>query len=112
MGLRKTVTMPFRRLGAIGYVIRNLRLTWGLIRDRRVGLLTKLSIPGVVLLYIISPAFLLNAIPIVGEIDDVAIAALAVSVFLHLVSRPLLQEHQARLDAAPAPVDADYRVVR
>ncbi len=112
MGLRKTVTAPARRLGAIGFVIRNLRLTWGLIRDRRVGLLTKLSIPGVLLLYVISPAVLLNAIPVVGEIDDVAIAAIAISLFLRLVPRPLVQEHQARLEGGPAPVDAEYRLIR
>jgi uncharacterized membrane protein YkvA (DUF1232 family) len=111
------------KTGLIAYLVRNLRLAWNLLLDGRVPLLLKLIIPGLMLLYILSP---IDIIPDwfigLGQLDDLAIMVLAVKLFIELSPREVVQEHLQRLagggsarpDGASSDgevVDGEYRVI-
>jgi uncharacterized membrane protein YkvA (DUF1232 family) len=111
------------RVGWIASLIRNLRLAWKLLWDSRVPLLTKLLIPGVMALYVLSPIDLIpDAIPGFGQLDDLAVFVLAVKLFIELSPRAIVQEHLRSLmggGSTPQPgaasegevVDGEYRVI-
>ena len=67
------------KAGVLTEILRNAQLAWHLLIDRRVGLLLKLIIPGLMLGYLIFPVDLLpDFIPVLGQLDDLAILALGI----------------------------------
>ncbi len=116
------------RMGIIGELVQNGRLAWRLFLDRRVPGLLKLVVPGLMGAYIVFPVDLLPDIfPIVGQLDDLAVFALAVRVFIELSPKEIVRELRMGLwppDVTPAPpspspdnkpediIDVDYRVVK
>jgi uncharacterized membrane protein YkvA (DUF1232 family) len=111
------------KTGLIAYLVRNLRLAWHLLLDARVPLLTKLIIPGLMALYILSP---IDIIPDwfvgLGQLDDLAVLVLGVKLFIELSPHDVVQEHLRRLtgqgSARPSGqepegevVDGEYRVI-
>ncbi len=112
---------PETRTGLIAYLVRNLQLAWRLLLDRRVPLLTKLIIPGVMAAYILSPIdFVPDWLLGLGQLDDLAVLVLAVKLFVDLAPDEIVREHLARLAGASRSgraaagdevVDAEYRVI-
>jgi len=111
------------RTGLIAYLVRRLRLVWQLLLDSRVPTLTKLIIPGLMALYILSP---IDIIPDwfvgLGQLDDLAVLVLAMKLFIQLSPHDIVQEHLRRLagggstprsGATPEGevVDGEYRVI-
>jgi len=89
--------MPTLRL------LRNLpnfaRLYWRLLCDRRVSLWPKALLP-LTFLYVLSPVDLIpDAIPLVGEVDDLVMVMLACRLFIYLCPREVVREHVCRIDA-------------
>ena len=81
-------------------IVRNAQLAWHLLTDRRVSLLPKLIIPGLMLGYLIFPVDLLpDFIPVLGQLDDLAILALGIKLFIELQS----QGHRARVSGRSQP---------
>lgn len=80
------------RLREFGSLWRQIPLTWRLMFDGRTPLRAKLLFVGVLLLIVSPINWLPNAIPVVGEIDDLALFLLAVQLFLHNVPDWLRQE--------------------
>jgi uncharacterized membrane protein YkvA (DUF1232 family) len=116
------VTSPKTKLGLLAELARNARLVWRLLRDSRVALATKLLVPGLTALYILSPVDLIpDVIPILGQLDDLAVLVVAVKLFIELCPTDIVRQHLAQLageNAAPPGdvpdgeiVDADYRVI-
>jgi uncharacterized membrane protein YkvA (DUF1232 family) len=111
------------KTGLIAYLVRNLRLAWNLLLDSRVPLLTKLIIPGLMILYILSPIDLIPDVFVgLGQLDDLAVLVLGVKLFIELSPHEVVQEHLRRLKGAgskrPAGaspegevVDGEYRVI-
>ena len=111
------------RTGLIAYLLRNLRLAWKLLMDSRVPLLTKLIIPGLMALYILSPVDLIPDVLLgFGQLDDLAVLVLAVKLFIELSPHDIVQEHLRSLTgggSTPSPgtpsegevVDGEYRVI-
>ncbi len=112
-----------QKTGLIAYLLRNLRLAWNLLLDNRVPLLTKLIIPGLVLLYVLSPIDIIpDFIPGLGQLDDLAVIVLAVKLFIELSPHEVVQEHLRRLTGAGSKsssssspdgdvVDGEFRVI-
>ncbi len=97
-------------------LVRSGRLAWRLLLDPRVATLAKIGIPVLAGLYVLSPVDLIpDVIPVVGQLDDLAVVALAIRLFIALAPPAVVAEHRANLaGAAPADqdaVDADYRVI-
>ncbi len=114
-------------------ILRNGQLAWRLMHDPRVATITKIMVPALVAAYIISPVDLIpDFIPVLGQLDDLAILALAVKLFISLAPPAVVAEHQAQMngpDSSNSPigspansstnsqgtgetVDATYRVVK
>ena len=70
-----------------------LRLIIKLMLDPRVSLRSKLVLPAAIA-YIISPIDLIrDFIPVLGYVDDVLVALLAIAVFLLMAPRKVVSEH-------------------
>jgi uncharacterized membrane protein YkvA (DUF1232 family) len=105
-------------------ILRNGQLAFKLMQDPRVATATKILIPVIVAAYVLSPIDLVpDFIPVLGQLDDLAIIALAVKLFISLAPPAVVAEYRAGQNGAPgstgAPgtpagetVDATYRVVK
>jgi uncharacterized membrane protein YkvA (DUF1232 family) len=79
-----------------------LALAWALLQDRRLPLVARAIIPGL-FLYIVLPIDLVpDFIPVLGQLDDVIIAVVAVGLLLRWTPRAILDDHLARLESQPA----------
>ena len=110
------------KAGVLTEIGRNAQLVWHLLTDRRVSLLTKLIIPGLMLGYLVFPADLLpDFIPVLGQLDDLAILALGIKLFIEVCPKDIVREYLGGASSASSPtepsgngdtIDADYRVVK
>ena len=83
--------------------LRNLpnfvRLYWRLLCDRRVSLWPK-ALLALSFLYVLSPVdFIPDAIPLVGEVDDLVVVMIACRLFIHLCPRDVVREHVCNISA-------------
>jgi uncharacterized membrane protein YkvA (DUF1232 family) len=79
-----------------------LRLAWRLVRDRRMPVLVKAIIPALVA-YLVMPLDIIpDFIPVIGQLDDLLLIALAVGVIFRFAPVALLDEHIRRLEAEAA----------
>lgn len=113
------------KAGVLTSLVANARLAWRLFRDARLPAATKLIIPGLAAAYLLMPADLLPDIfPVLGQLDDLAILALGIKLFIDAAPAWLVQEHRDGLagrtpSAQPRPgstqagktVDGEYRVI-
>lgn len=87
----------------LGFFSR-LRLGWRLLRDPRVPAWPKLVAPIVTLLYVVSPVDVLpDFIPVLGQLDDLGVVAIALAVISMLAqwSPPaIVEQHMASLGAS------------
>ena len=112
------------KAGVLTEILHNAQLAWHLLLDRRVGLLLKLIIPGLMLGYLIFPVDLLpDFIPALGQLDDLAILALGIKIFIELCPKGIVREYRGEWAGTPSAgpaeptdngdtIDADYRVVK
>ena len=73
-------------------------LAWRLVKDRRVPVLPKLILPATLIYYFSPINLLFEWIPLIGQIDDIGVALLALGAFLKLCPPHLVSEHAARLE--------------
>ncbi len=98
-----------RSLGTLDFgMIDRLRLGWRLLRDPRIPAWPKWIVPAGALIYALSPVDALpDFIPLLGQLDDLSIIAVAVAVVTMLVKwspQEIVEEHAAALgiyDALP-----------
>ena len=85
------------RFQVVRLLWRKGRLAWRLIRDARTPMLPKLIL-GAAILYVLSPLdFIPDLVPFLGQMDDLAVLALALDLFFKNVPDWLRLEHEARL---------------
>jgi uncharacterized membrane protein YkvA (DUF1232 family) len=87
----------FARAKFLRKLWRDGRLTWRLFRDRRTPLRSKLILIGTVLLVISPINWIPNLIPVLGQLEDVALLSMGMELFLRNVPDWLRAEHEARL---------------
>ena len=92
----RTVKILFR-LGALRALFRAAHLSWWLVRDPRTPLAHKLFLAAAVALIVSPINWLPSAIPILGQMEDLALLALALNLFLRCVPAGLRREHEAAL---------------
>lgn len=73
-----------------------VRLTIDLMRDDRVPRRIK-TIPVLVLAYLLSPIDLIPGIPVIGQLDDLAVLLLGMRAFISLTPDHIVAEHQPDL---------------
>jgi len=75
-----------------------IRLYWRLFRDSRVSLWPKAILVGA-LAYVVLPFDIIpDALPILGEIDDLVIVVTAARWFMHRCPPEVVQEHARAID--------------
>jgi uncharacterized membrane protein YkvA (DUF1232 family) len=79
------------------------RLFLRLLGDSRVSLFAKGLLLGSVI-YVFSPLdFLPDIMPLLGQVDDLALLAMGCRMFIQLAPRPVVEEHIARIDSQWKP---------
>jgi uncharacterized membrane protein YkvA (DUF1232 family) len=89
-------------------VPRHGKLAYCLLRDERVPAAPKAVLLGALLL-IVSPIDLPAWVPLMGELDMLALAVLAVSTFIEACPESIRREHEAALKAGESTFDHDFR---
>ncbi len=87
---------------AILGIVRHSRLVWRLMADGRVPRGLKLLIPASLLYLLLPIDFVPDFIPVLGQLDDIAVILLALRLFLALCPRILVEEHLRHLSSAEA----------
>jgi uncharacterized membrane protein YkvA (DUF1232 family) len=112
----------FGRLGLLLTLRRTVPLAWRLLKDGRVPFSSKLIVPGG-LLYTVFPLDLMpDFIPGFGQLDDITIIFLALTMFVRAAPKEIVQEHIERMAGRYRPperrdagsgkvVDGDYEVL-
>lgn len=76
-------------------LLLNGQVAWKLYTDPRVSMLLKIAVPVVALLYFVMPVDLLpDFIPVIGQLDEVAIALLLVRMFVALAPSDIVAEYR------------------
>ncbi len=99
MANRKDLMIPPQG-GVIRDFVLRVKLLVRLIRDRRVSFWLKL-IPLAGIVYLVSPIQLIPdlLLPVIGEVDDVAILYLTNALFVELAPKNVVREHVRALTA-------------
>ncbi len=88
------------------------RVVWGMMRDRRTPLYLKLLL-GAALAYLATPLDLVpDAIPLLGQADDLTILLLVLDLFLANAPREVRAEHWDRARTGRAQLDEDLARLR
>lgn len=79
---------------------RHVRTWWSLFADRRTPAMSKL-LPLAGVLYLLSPLDLIpDLLPLLGQLDDVGILLLFISLALKWIPKDLWQEHEKKIHTA------------
>ena len=89
-------------------VPRHGKLAYCLMRDDRVPAAPKAVLLGALAL-IVSPIDLPAWVPLMGELDMLALGVLAVSTFIEACPEDVRREHEAALKAGESVFDRDFR---
>jgi uncharacterized membrane protein YkvA (DUF1232 family) len=89
-------------------VPRHGKLAYCLLRDDRVPAAPKAVLLGALVL-IVSPIDLPAWVPLMGELDMLALGVLAVSTFIEACPEAVRREHEAALKAGESTFDHDFR---
>lgn len=96
--MKKLAKKRHESLDFLSDLIKKFRLAWLLIKDNRVPLTTKL-VPIIILLYVVSPIDILpDLLPILGQIDDLALIIVGLDIFINLSPRSLIQYYKDTID--------------
>ena len=101
-------------------VVRHLKLVWQLLTDKRVSPWAKAVIPALGLAYVLLPFDLItDFIPVLGQLDDLAVLLLGMQLFVELCPKGVVREHMqggSTVSESTSPeeeiVDASYRVIK
>ena len=94
-------------------MIDRLRLGWRLLRDSRVPAWPKLLAPAIMVIYVLSPVDVVpDFIPLLGQIDDASVIALAlaaISMLARWSPAEIVQQHAVTLGLWDAADEAARR---
>ncbi|HVO42693.1 MAG TPA: DUF1232 domain-containing protein [Aggregatilineales bacterium] len=95
-----------RRLPGVGFLlgfIEQMRLSWRLFRDPRVSLWAK-TIPVLTVVYLVSPVdWVVNLIPVLGQLEDIAVLGLGMMIFIKVSPPEVVNEHLLALRGQQNP---------
>ena len=105
-GMTQRVSSPWpplqlglRGLRFLRHLPHFVRLYWRLLRDRRVSVWPK-ALLVLSVLYVVSPVDLIpDAIPFVGELDDLVVVIAACRLFMYMCPPEVVREHVRQIDA-------------
>jgi uncharacterized membrane protein YkvA (DUF1232 family) len=115
---------PGEQAGLLADLFREGQLVLKLMGDPRVNTAAKVALPALAALYLLSPVdFVPDFVPVLGQMDDLAILLLAARLFVSLAPAQVVAEHRRNIRngsraGQPASstrtsetVDGDYRII-
>jgi uncharacterized membrane protein YkvA (DUF1232 family) len=113
--------------GALAEIFERGKLVWRLMQDQRVPTWVRIGIPAIVFLYFISPVDIIpDFILGLGQLDDLGVILLGMSLFIRLAPSNVVEEHKRALGIEPdvvqsgqptrrvhrdsAPIEGEYTV--
>jgi len=82
--------------GLLADLLANLQLAWNLMLDSRVSSVAKIGLPLIGLAYLIFPIDLLpDVVPVLGQLDEVALFLVLVKLFITLAPPEVVAEYKA-----------------
>ena len=85
-------------------ILDNAQLVWRLLQDDRVSTVLKVAIPLAVAVYFIMPFDLLpDFIPGLGQLDDIGVILLGMTLLINVAPRNVVNEHRLAMGLAPMP---------
>jgi uncharacterized membrane protein YkvA (DUF1232 family) len=95
--LRKLIPNVFRP-AFWGQITQEMLIVWRLLRDQRVSWGAKI-LPILGIIYLVVPVDLVPGfIPVLGQLDDLAILMLVSRAFVHLVPKDIVAEYERQRD--------------
>ena len=89
---------PWDMVRFVSHLPNFARLFLRLLADHRVGIMTKALLIGAAI-YAVSPLdFLPDMMPLLGQVDDLSLFAMACRAFIQLCPRPVIDEHVQAID--------------
>ncbi|HET8568084.1 MAG TPA: YkvA family protein [Candidatus Limnocylindria bacterium] len=88
------------------------RLVWGLARDPRVSIGGKAILAGVVGYLVLPIDVVPDFLPVVGQLDDLAVLLLGVDLFIRSAPDEVVKEHLARIDRGTDDLARDAEQVK
>ena len=95
--LRMRLLPPLQMGRLVAFLPQFVRVFWRLMKDTRVPMLAKM-VPALAFVLMLSPpAIELDFVPIVGELDWILVAIIALKVFIWLSPPDVVREHVSRI---------------
>ncbi len=112
---KPAISTSSKNLSILSEIIKQLRLVWLLFRDNRVPMWIKSILP-VSLLYLISPLdFLPDVILGLGQLDDLGVVLLGITLFVKLCPPDVVEYYRNQLEYGDLDrnkiIDTSYRTV-
>lgn len=112
---------PIELTGMVAEILRNAKLFWKLLRDKRIPPWLKL-IPLATVLYLFLPIDLFSDYLFgLGQLDDLAIILLGIKLFIKLCPKDVVQQHLREIGSVPGSynrvqeettyIDVPYRII-
>jgi uncharacterized membrane protein YkvA (DUF1232 family) len=107
MADQKKVGQVGEAAGILAEIIKNIKLIWRLLNDRRISPWLKMIIP-VTLLYLLFPVDIVpDFAPGLGQLDDIAVILLGLKFFVEMCPEEIVRQHLDELASVVSP----WRVV-
>ena len=107
MAKEKKVVQVGEAAGILAEIIKNIKLIWRLLNDRRVPPWLKMIVPAT-LLYLFFPVDIVpDIVPGLGQLDDIAVILLGLKLFVEMCPREIVRQHMDELASMASP----WRVV-
>jgi uncharacterized membrane protein YkvA (DUF1232 family) len=101
MSNRTNAPLPQNQSGVMGLLGKG-QLVWRLLQDDRVPVFLRVGIPLLVASYFVMPLDLLpDFIPGLGQLDDIGVILLGMSMLINLAPRDVVDEHRVMLGIDP-----------
>jgi uncharacterized membrane protein YkvA (DUF1232 family) len=103
MANRKKVVQIGEAAGILAEVVKNIKLIWRLLNDRRVPPWLKMIIPAI-LLYLLFPVDIVpDVAPGLGQLDDIAVILLGLKLFIEMCPEEIVRQHLDELASVASP---------
>ncbi|TEU15432.1 MAG: DUF1232 domain-containing protein [Anaerolineales bacterium] len=107
MANKKKVVRVGEAAGIMAEIIKNIKLIWRLLNDRRVSPGLKMIVPAT-LLYLLFPVDIIpDIVPGLGQLDDIAVILLGLKLFVEMCPKEIVRQHLDELTSMASP----WRVV-
>jgi len=107
MADRKKVAQVGEAAGILAEIVKNIKLIWRLLNDRRISPWPKMIVPAA-LLYLLFPVDIIPDIaPGLGQLDDIAVILLGLKFFVEMCPSEIVRQHLDELASVASP----WRVV-